>query len=131
MSDLVRYLDIPVQMDFIKISSYGPNVVSSGKIKALLNITQSIKGKDVLIIEDIIDTGLTINHIRQTLLNKKPRSIRVCTLLDKTNRRKVSVRIDYCGFKIPDRFVVGYGMDFNESYRFLPDIHYLKQEYCQ
>jgi hypoxanthine phosphoribosyltransferase len=126
MGDLIRHLDIPVRIDFIKVSSYGSGTVSSGKIKVLPDIVHPVKGKDVLIVDDIIDTGLTISYIRRMLLRQKPRSIKVCTLLDKPNRRKVNVRIDYCGFKIPNRFVVGYGMDFNESYRALPDIRYLK-----
>ncbi|MFH1227352.1 MAG: hypoxanthine phosphoribosyltransferase [Planctomycetota bacterium] len=126
MSDLIRHLDIPVHIDFIKVSSYGSGTVSSGKIRVLLDIVQPVKGKDVLIVDDIIDTGLTISHIRRMLLRQKPRSIKVCTLLDKPNQRKVNVRIDYCGFKIPSKFVVGYGMDFNERYRSLSDIRYLK-----
>ena len=126
MGDLIRHLTIPVRIDFVKVSSYGSTTTSSGKIKLLLDIIQPIKGRNVLIVEDVIDTGLTINHIQKILLRQKPHSIKICTLLDKPNRRKVPVRIDYCGFKIPDRFVVGYGLDFDENYRSLPDIRHIK-----
>jgi hypoxanthine phosphoribosyltransferase len=126
MADLIRHIAIPVRIDFIKVSSYGPATASSGKVRVLLDIARPIKGKDVLIVEDIVDTGLTISHIRRMLLRQKPRSIKICTLLNKPSRRKVAVKIDYRGFRIPDRFVVGYGLDFNENYRSLPDIRYLE-----
>jgi hypoxanthine phosphoribosyltransferase len=121
-SDLMRSLTIPVKIDFIAVSSYGADTTSSGVVRILKDLDQSIQGKDVLVVEDIVDTGLTLNYLRENLLSRQPRSIRVATLLDKPSRRKVEFDPDYRGFVIPDRFVVGYGLDWNQCYRNLADI---------
>jgi hypoxanthine phosphoribosyltransferase len=125
MADLVRHLDIPVHCEFVKVSSYGGRITTSGRIKFLLNIRRSVKGRDVIIIEDIVDTGLTARHLLRKIKSQKPRSVRLCALLDKPSRRRVPVQVDYFGFSIPDRFIVGYGIDYNENYRSLPDIRYI------
>jgi hypoxanthine phosphoribosyltransferase len=122
ISDLMRELTVPVEIDFIAVSSYGADTASSGVVRILKDLEQSIQDKDVLVVEDIVDTGLTLNYLRDNLASRQPRSLKVVTLLDKPSRRKVVFDPDYCGFAIPDRFVVGYGLDFNEEYRHLPDI---------
>jgi hypoxanthine phosphoribosyltransferase len=122
MSDLMRHLSIPVEIDFIAVSSYGADTASSGVVRILKDLEQSIQEKDLLIVEDIVDTGLTLNYLRENLLSRHPRSLKVVTLLDKPSRRQVQFEPDYCGFAIPDRFVVGYGLDVNEQYRHLPDL---------
>ncbi len=127
-SDLMRRLKIPVEIDFIAVSSYGSDTASSGVVRILKDLDSSIKGKDVLIVEDIVDTGLTLNYLRKNLLSRQPRSLRVVTLLDKPARRRVEFTPDYCGFEIPDHFVVGYGLDFNEDYRQLAGIYVLEPE---
>lgn len=121
-SDLMRQLKIPVDIDFMAVSSYGADTASSGVVRILKDLEQSIQDRDVLIVEDIVDTGLTLNYLRENLASRQPRSLKVVTLLDKPSRRKVACDPDYCGFAIPDRFVIGYGLDFNEQYRQLPDI---------
>jgi hypoxanthine phosphoribosyltransferase len=121
-ADLIRELDMPLEIEFVRLSSYGAAKESAGKVKILHGLRTPIKGKDVLIVEDIVDTGLTITALEKYLRKKKPASIRLCSLLDKPSRRKVDVTIDYVGFKIHDRFVVGYGIDWNEHFRYLPDI---------
>lgn len=126
LADLIRCLKIPVECDFVAISSYGTKTVSSGKIKLKLNISHPIKNRNVIIIEDIVDTGLTTNFLINKLKQLSPKNIRLCTLLDKPDRRKIKVKIDYCGFRIPDKFVVGYGMDYNEQYRYLPYVGYIR-----
>lgn len=120
--DLMRCLKVPVKIDFIAVSSYGTDTVSSGVVRILKDLDSSIKGKDVLIVEDIVDTGLTLEYLHKNLLSRHPRSLKVVTLLDKPARRLVGFIPDYCGFEIPDRFVVGYGLDFNEDYRQLTAI---------
>ncbi|NLY39719.1 MAG: hypoxanthine phosphoribosyltransferase [Firmicutes bacterium] len=127
-SDLMRSLTIPVEIDFIAVSSYGADTSSSGVVRILKDLDQSIQGKDVLIVEDIVDTGLTLNYLRDTLLRRQPRSIRVATLLDKPSRRKVDFDPDYRGFVIPDHFVVGYGLDWNQRYRNLADICFIPDD---
>jgi len=129
MADLIRQLKVDAICDFIMLSSYESNTRSSGKTRTKLDLTSkySLYNKDVLIIEDIVDTGLTIKYLREKLLREKPRSVRVCTLLDKPSRRKVKVKLDYVGFRIPNRFVIGYGIDFNEQYRTLPEIRYIPE----
>jgi len=122
LSDIIRKLDMAVEIDFIKLSSYGTDTVSSGEVKLFQDVTLPVEGKDILIIEDIVDTGLTISFLIDHLKSKNPASVKLCTLLDKPSRRKVEVYIDYTGFTVPDRFVVGYGIDYNEQYRQLPDI---------
>ncbi len=122
LSDLIREMDIPLEVDFMAVSSYGADTASSGIVRIQKDLEQSIKDRDVLIVEDIVDTGLTLNYLYDTLSSQKPRSLKVVTLLDKPDRRKVDFKADYCGFEIPDRFVIGYGLDFNEEYRNLGDL---------
>ncbi len=129
MADLMRAVTIPLQIDLMEVSSYGGTATdSSGLVRILKDLSASIEGKDVLIVEDIIDTGLTLNYLLRYLRGKNPRSIRICALLDKPARRLVDLQIDYVGFTIPDRFVVGYGLDYGEVYRNLPFIGVLKPE---
>jgi hypoxanthine phosphoribosyltransferase len=129
MADLMRAVTIPVQMDLMEVSSYGGAATeTSGLVRILKDLSSSIEGKDVLIVEDIIDTGLTLNYLLRYLRGKNPRSIRICALLDKPARRLVEIDIDYRGFTIPDQFVVGYGLDYGEYYRNLPFIGVLKPE---
>ncbi|MHC1566792.1 MAG: hypoxanthine phosphoribosyltransferase [Candidatus Syntropharchaeia archaeon] len=116
MADLIREITIPVKCDFLKVSSYVGSK-SSGKVNIIADIGLSIERKDVLLIEDIVDTGITIKSIRDMLLLRKPSSLKICSLLDKPSRRVVEIHPDYIGFEIPDRFVVGYGLDYNERFR--------------
>lgn len=122
LSDLIRHIEVPVEIDFMAVSSYGADTASSGVVRILKDLDQSIKDKDVLIVEDIIDTGLTLNYLIENLSSRKPRSLKVVTLLDKPDRRKVELTPDYLGFIIPDCFVIGYGLDFNEHYRYMADL---------
>ncbi len=128
MADLVRLLDFPLEVEFIRLSSYGRGRESSGKVKVGQPLRAAVKGRDVLVIEDIVDTGLTIGFLLDYLRKKKPASLRLCTLTDKPSRRQVPVAIDYLGFTVPDRFIVGYGLDWDETHRNLPDICYLEDE---
>lgn len=128
MSDLMRKIDIPVTIDFMAVSSYGLSTESSGVVKILKDLDQSIEDKHVIIIEDIIDTGLTLHYLCENLLSRKPKSLKICTLLDKPERRKVDINIDYKGFDIPDEFIIGYGIDYAEKYRNLPYVATLKRE---
>ena len=129
MADLMRAIEIPVQIDLMEVSSYGgATTETSGLVRILKDLSSSIAGKDVLIVEDIIDTGLTLNYLLRYLRGKNPRSLRICALLDKPARRLVEIPIDYLGFTIPDEFVVGYGLDFGEYYRNLPFIGVLRRE---
>ena len=122
LSDLIRQIEVPVEIDFIAVSSYGADTDSSGVVRILKDLEQSIQGKDVLIVEDIVDTGLTLNYLRENLISRQPKTLKVITLLDKPDRRKVPFEPDYCGFIIPDRFVIGYGLDYGEDYRHLADL---------
>lgn len=128
LADLARNLTVPVSFDFMAVSSYGASTESSGVVRILKDLEESIEGKDVLIVEDIIDSGLTLHYLYQNLHSRKPASLEIRTLLDKPDRRRVDVPVKYCGFSIPDRFVVGYGLDFAEKYRNLPYIGVLKDE---
>jgi hypoxanthine phosphoribosyltransferase len=129
MADLMRAISIPAQIDLMEVSSYGGTATeTSGLVRILKDLSSSIDGRDVLIVEDIIDTGLTLNYLLRYLRGKNPRSLRICALLDKPARRLVEIPIDYRGFTIPDRFVVGYGLDYGEFYRNLPFIAVLKPE---
>ncbi|WP_407638224.1 hypoxanthine phosphoribosyltransferase [Caldanaerobius polysaccharolyticus] len=128
ISDLIRYIDLPVTLDFMAISSYGASTHSSGVVKIIKDLDSSIQDKDVIIVEDIIDSGLTLSYLRKYLMGRSPKSIRICTLLDKPERRKSDVEVEYVGFNIPDKFVVGYGLDYAEKYRNLPYIGVLKPE---
>ena len=122
MSDLVRRMGIPLEIDFVRLSSYGPRRESSGKIRVVQGLNSPIKGRDVLVVEDIVDNGFTIRFFLDYLVRRKPASVRLCALLDKPSRRMVDVPIDYLGFTLPDAFVVGYGMDLDEDFRELPDV---------
>ena len=122
MADLVRELGLPVEVDFVKLSSYGAGTRTSGKVKVVHGLKSAIKGRDVLIVEDIVDTGLTVSFLMSYLRKKKPASLRLCVLVDKPSQHKVPVTIDYLGFTVPDKFVVGYGIDWNEKFRHLRDI---------
>ncbi|MGD0353135.1 MAG: hypoxanthine phosphoribosyltransferase [Dehalococcoidia bacterium] len=122
MADLVRELGLPVEVDFVKLSSYGAGTRTSGKVKVVHGLKSPIKGRDVLIVEDIVDTGLTVSFLMSYLQNKKPASLKLCALVDKPSQHKVPVTIDYVGFTVPDKFVVGYGIDWNEKFRHLRDI---------
>ena len=129
MADLMRAIEVPVQIDLMEVSSYGgATTETSGLVRILKDLSSSIEGKDVLIVEDIIDTGLTLNYLLRYLRGKNPASLRICALLDKPARRLVEIPIDYLGFTIPDQFVIGYGLDYNEFYRNLPFIGVLRPE---
>ncbi len=128
MSDLIRYIDIPLQIDFMAVSSYGSSTESSGVVRILKDLDETVEGKDVLVVEDIIDSGLTLDYMCNILSSRKPASLKICALLDKPSRRKVDLEVDYLGFEIPDYFVVGYGLDYAGKYRNLPYICILKPE---
>ncbi|MDH7500939.1 MAG: hypoxanthine phosphoribosyltransferase [candidate division NC10 bacterium] len=125
-ADLSRQIELPLVSEFVAISSYGDRTTSSGAVKFDYDLTHSIEGKEVLIIEDIIDTGRTTAYLKENFLTRRPASVRLCALLDKPSRREVEVAIDYIGFRVPDDFVVGYGLDFAQKYRNLPYIATLK-----
>lgn len=126
ISDLARACPIPLSIDFMDVSSYGSGTRSSGVVRILKDLDRTIEGRHVLIVEDIVDTGLTLSYLVQSLEARRPASIRVCALLDKHERRVADVRLDYTGFQIPDEFVVGYGLDFRDLYRNLPYVGVLK-----
>jgi hypoxanthine phosphoribosyltransferase len=125
LSDLVRYLKIPVKIDFVRLASYGSGMKSSGNIEITKDIELPIEGKDVLIIEDIIDSGHTLQFLKDRIILSNPRSVKICALLDKKARREVEMKADYLGIEVDDVFIVGYGIDFNENYRHLPEIYYV------
>jgi len=127
MADLIRQLDLSVEIDFVRLSSYGAAQKSSGKVKVVQPLKSLIKDRDVLVIEDIVDTGITISFLLDYLRRKKPASLKLCALTDKPSRRQVPVSINYLGFTIPDKFIVGYGLDFDEKLRYLPDICFLER----
>lgn len=127
MADLIRCLKIPCVVDFIRVASYGSGSVSSGQVIIRKDIETDIEGKDVLIVEDIIDTGITLHFLVETLKERKPRSLKVCAFLDKRARRKVKFEADYVGFTMEDGFVVGYGLDFNEMSRFHPEVYVVEE----
>lgn len=126
MADLVRKIDLPVEIDFMSVSSYGTSTVSSGEVRIVKDLDNSIKDKDVLIIEDIVDTGLTLKYIKEILNKREPKSVKVCCLLDKPSRRTADMIPEYVGFTIPDEFIVGYGLDYAEKYRNYPAVCILK-----
>ncbi len=126
MADLLREIDVHTEIDFMVCSSYGSGVVSTGAVKMLKDIFLPIEGRDVIIVEDILDTGKTLHYIKDYLWARKPNSIQICTLLDKPERRQADINADYIGFVVPDEFVIGYGLDYDEHYRNLPYIGVLK-----
>jgi hypoxanthine phosphoribosyltransferase len=129
MADLMRAIELPLRIDLMEVSSYGGSTTeSSGLVRILKDLSASIEGDDVLIVEDIIDTGLTLNYLIRYLRGKNPRTLHICTLLDKPARRLVEIPVDYIGFQIPDQFVIGYGLDYGEIYRNLRFVGVLKPE---
>jgi hypoxanthine phosphoribosyltransferase len=128
MGDLMRCIDLPCEIDFMDISSYGSGTSSSGVVRILKDLEEDITGRHVLIVEDIIDTGLTVSYLRRSLLARKPASLEICAFLTKPSRRRVELDVRYLGFEVPDEFVVGYGLDYAGAYRNLPDICVLKEE---
>lgn len=125
-ADLMRAIDLELSSDFIAVGSYGKRTQSSGEVRILKDLDESIEGKDVLLVEDIVDTGLTLHYLLQNLAAREPESLGTVALLNKPSRREIEVAIEYVGFDIPDEFVVGYGLDSDQRYRNLPDIHVLK-----
>lgn len=125
--ELAKRITVPVKLDFMSVSSYGSGTESSGRVKIVKDLDDSVEGKDIIVIEDIIDSGRTLSHLMTLLSTRKPNSIKLCTLLDKPDRRVVPVDVDYTGFNIPDKFVVGYGLDYDQNYRNLPYIGVIEQ----
>lgn len=122
MCELAKRITVPVSLDFMSVSSYGKDTKSSGVVKIVKDLDESIKDKDVLVVEDIVDSGRTLSYLMEMLRDRGPKSLRLCTLLDKPDRRVIDVNVDYTGFAIPDEFVVGYGLDYDQRYRNLPYI---------
>jgi hypoxanthine phosphoribosyltransferase len=128
LADLIRQLNFPLEVDFVQLSSYGRGTKSSGKIKVVKSLQSEVKGRHVLVIEDIVDTGLTVAFLLEYLSRKGPASLKLCVLTDKPSRHQVPLNIDYLGLTVPDRFIVGYGIDWDEKFRYLPDICFLEDE---
>ena len=126
MADLIRKIEVPCTVDFMSVSSYGRGTTSSGQVQITKDLSDDIEGKDIIVVEDILDSGNTLSYLLQLLQARKPASMKLCTLLDKPDRRVKEVHVDYTGFTIPDEFVVGYGLDYAEKYRNLPYIGILK-----
>ena len=127
MADLIRQIELPLTVDFMTVSSYGDATASTGNVKVVMDLDEPVEGKDVLMVEDIIDTGNTFNKVIGLIRYRKPRSLKICTFLSKPSRRQVEVPIDFCGMEIPDEFVCGYGLDYAQKYRNLPYIGILKK----
>ena len=127
LSDLMRAIDIPLSIDFMCVSSYGKGTMTQGRAKIIKDLDVDIAGKDVLIVEDILDSGVTLSHVMEILRSRKPASLKLCSLLEKPERNRVEVPLDYVGFIVPDEFVVGYGLDYAEKYRNLPYVGVLKE----
>jgi len=125
-ADLVRRLNIPSKIDFIRAASYGSGVSTSGEVRFTKDLEMPVAGRDVIIVEDIVDTGLTLARIVERIETENPLSIRICALIDKQERREVAVKVDYCGFPVEKGFLVGYGLDYDEQFRYLPDIYALR-----
>lgn len=128
MADLMREITVPCALDFLSVSSYGSGTVTSGEVRILKDLDSSLEGKDLLVVEDILDSGVTLSFLLKTLSARRPASIRLCTLLDKPERRRVDIHADYIGASVPDKFIVGYGLDYAEKYRNVPYIGVLKPE---
>ena len=126
--ELAKRITVPVEVEFMSVSSYGSGTESSGIVKIVQDLSTSIEGKNVIVVEDIIDTGRTLSYLLENLKTRSPKSVRLCTLLDKPERRVVDVKVDYVGFEIPDEFVVGYGLDYDQQYRNLPYIGFVEIE---
>ncbi|MBR3296762.1 MAG: hypoxanthine phosphoribosyltransferase [Firmicutes bacterium] len=126
MADLMRRIDLPLEMDFMSVSSYGSATKSSGVVQIIKDLDSDIKGKDVLIVEDVIDTGLTLAYLKEYLQSRGPASVKLITMLDKPSGRKVDIKSDYVGFEVPDKFIVGYGLDVDQKFRNLPYISWVK-----
>ncbi len=126
MCELAKRITVPVSLDFMSVSSYGGDTKSSGVVKIVKDLDEPLNGKDVIVIEDIVDSGRTLSYLLEMLSDRKPNSLKLCTLLDKPERRVVDVKVDYTGFAIPDEFVVGYGLDYDQKYRNLPYIGVVK-----
>lgn len=122
MCELAKRITVPVSLDFMSVSSYGSDTKSSGVVRIIKDLDESLKDKDVIVVEDIVDSGRTLSYLLEMLRDRGPASLRLCTLLDKPDRRVIPVDVDYTGFEIPDQFVVGYGLDYNQRYRNLPYI---------
>lgn len=131
MADLMRAIDVPCSIDFLSVSSYGSGTSTSGEVRVLKDLDTTLEGRDLLVVEDILDSGVTLSFLLKNLSARNPKSIRLCTLLDKPERRKVDIKPDYVGTQVPDEFIVGYGLDFAEKYRNLPYIGVLKPEIYQ
>lgn len=128
MCELAKRISVPVSLDFMAVSSYGGDTKSSGVVKIVKDLDEAIQGKDVLVVEDIVDSGRTLSYLLEMLRDRKPASLKLCTLLDKPDRRVIDVPVDYTGFQIPDEFVVGYGLDYDQKYRNLPYIGIVRLE---
>ena len=128
MCELAKRITSPVELEFMSVSSYGSDTKSSGVVKIMKDLDTSIEGKNVIVVEDIIDSGRTLSYLLENLQTRKPKTLRLCTLLDKPERRVTQVNVDYVGFVIPDEFVVGYGLDYDQKYRNLPYIGYVEIE---
>lgn len=128
MADLCRAITVPCTMDFMSVSSYGSGTTTSGKVRIRKDLDVNIEGQDVIIVEDILDSGVTLSSLIELLKTRNPKSLRLVTLFDKPERRKAHVDVDYCGITVPDAFIVGYGLDYDELYRNLPDVSILKPE---
>ncbi len=128
LADLMREITIPVDMDLIAVSSYGASTRSSGVVRIIKDVDMNLAGKHVLIVEDLVDTGLTLRHLKDLFNTRGPKSVKICTAFDKPSRRKVDIEIEYNGIAVPDKFIVGYGLDFAGKYRNLPDVCTLKKE---
>ena len=128
LADLLREVDLGVCLDFMSVSSYGSSTTTSGSLTIVKDLSIDVTGKDVIIVEDIVDTGTTLSRLKELLLARNAKSVAIATLLNKPSRRKVQIDVEYCGFELPDEFVVGYGLDFDEKYRTLKDVCVLKEE---
>ena len=128
LADLVRAIELPVEVDFMEVSSYGDGTTSSGVVRILEEQSESVEGRHVIIVEDIVDTGRTLSYLIENLETRHPKSVKICTLLDRRGRREVDMNLDYVGFVVPDKFVIGYGLDLAQKYRNLPYIAVLEDE---